>query len=119
MTTRSVGINKPFFHFGSGNVNTVSLATTTHGKEDIKIGDTEALIARGNRVECGRVVEHMVVEGEFTAEAIRSETNHAIGWSIAYLGMKSTPLSFMDCQLNFLVSAATFWSSSALDFPAQ
>jgi hypothetical protein len=59
--TNKVNLGIPFFHFGSRNVNTIRLATTTHRKEDIELGETKILIARGDGVERGRMIKHMVV----------------------------------------------------------
>ena len=44
------------------------MATTTHGEVDIKRGKTEASVAFWDDVECGRVVEDVIVERKFAAK---------------------------------------------------
>lgn len=44
------------------------MTTTTHGEVDIKGGKAEADIAFGDNVECGRVVEDVIIQREFAAK---------------------------------------------------
>jgi hypothetical protein len=57
----------PFFHLRRGNVDAICLATTAHGKVDIERRESKTLIALGDDIEGSRVVENVVVEGEFAA----------------------------------------------------
>jgi hypothetical protein len=110
----------PFLHFTSGDINAVSLATTAHSEEDIEGRKPKALVTLRDGVECRRVVENVVVEGEFSTMNIfirlinifdlKESTN---------LGIKSTPRSLRLVQLDFLTSAAALIKSSAESLPAQ
>jgi len=57
-------VDRPLLHLRCGHINTISLATTTHSEEHVKIRDAEALVARGDGVKGRGVIEDMVVEGE-------------------------------------------------------
>ena len=54
--------------YQTGNVDTILLVATAHGEVDIECGQTMTKVALGNDVECGGVVQDVVVEGEITAE---------------------------------------------------
>jgi hypothetical protein len=66
--TKTIKRNKPFFHLRGWNINTFALATATHGKVDIERGEAETEIALGDDVECGRVVENVIVKREFATK---------------------------------------------------
>ena len=56
--------NIPLQHLRCGDINTISLASTTHSEEHVEVREAEALVTRGNGVEGSRVIEDMVVEGK-------------------------------------------------------
>ena len=58
----------PLLHLTGGNVDSLRLTTAAHGEVDIECGQTMTKVALGNDVECGGVVQDVVVEGEITAE---------------------------------------------------
>ena len=62
--------NLPFLHLRSGDIDTLSLATTAHSEVDIEGRETLAKVTLGNDVERRRVVKDVVVEGEVTANRI-------------------------------------------------
>ena len=64
--TQVIGL--PFLHLTGRDVNTVSLTPSAHGKIDIKGRQTLANITLGNNVEGSRMIEHVVIEGKFTAK---------------------------------------------------
>lgn len=57
--------NAPFLHFRSRDIDTFGLTSTTHSKVDIKRRQPQANVALGNDIEGCRVVEDVVVKGEF------------------------------------------------------
>jgi len=66
--TKTIRRNKPFLHLRGWNINTLALATATHGEVDIERGETKTEIALGDDVECGRVVENVIVERKFATK---------------------------------------------------
>jgi hypothetical protein len=56
----------PFLHLTGGDINAISLATTAHSEEDIELRESKTLVALRDGVECHRVVENVVIEGELS-----------------------------------------------------
>lgn len=61
-------IHIPLLYRRRRNVNAISLATTAHGKVDIKRPETLVHVALGHDVEGGRVIKNMVVERKLAAK---------------------------------------------------
>ena len=57
----------PFLHLGCGDIDTLRLAATAHGEVDIERGETKTLVALGDDIEGGRVIEDVVVERKLAA----------------------------------------------------
>ena len=57
----------PLLHLRGGDVDAVGLAATTHGEVHIQRGQVVTEVALRDHVECSRVVEDVVVEGEIAA----------------------------------------------------
>ena len=66
--------NLPLLHLRSGDIDTLSLATTAHSEVDIEGGETLAKVTLGDDVERRRVVKDVVVEGEVTAVKYNEST---------------------------------------------
>lgn len=61
-------LSLPFLHLGGGNIDTISLTSTTHSKVDIEGRQFVAEVTLGDNVESGGVVEDMVVQREIAAK---------------------------------------------------
>ena len=64
----------PFLHLTSGDINTSSLAATTHGEVDIKRGEIVPQVAFWNNIEGSRMIQDMVIQGEFAAKEMKRLT---------------------------------------------
>lgn len=101
MRQKTTRRNKPFLHLGGWNINTLALATATHGEVHIERGEAEIEIALGDDVECGRVVENVIVEREFATEfgelmEIRlSMVNRLPGDRVNALGLDACPAGLL------------------------
>jgi hypothetical protein len=57
----------PLLHLGSRHVDVFSLSSTSHGEINVQRRQSQADITFRNNVECGGVIEDVVVKGKFTA----------------------------------------------------
>ena len=64
----------PFFHLTSGNINIPSLTATTHGKVDIEGGEVVSQITFWDDIEGSRVIQDMVIQGEFATTEMKRST---------------------------------------------
>lgn len=60
----------PLLHLTGWDIDAISLATTAHREEDVKIRESETLVALGDGVEGHRVIKNVVIETELATTRI-------------------------------------------------
>jgi hypothetical protein len=59
-------MNLPFFHLRSRDIDTVRLSSTSHSEIYIERGQALSNISLWNDVECGSVIQDVIIQREFT-----------------------------------------------------
>jgi len=98
----------PLLHLAGGHVNVPLLPATTHRKESIEKAEAMTLVALGNNIECDRVLEDVIVEGEFTA----GDEVHALGLDSRPVGLPDLSSDVEELSLRQLATPVYQFSRS-------